>query len=294
MQAINFKRLHMKNIFKYILSASTLVLVFASCKKDEKRVVFEGGTAPVLSATSTGPFVLLQPDKDKPAVTFKWTNPNYQFNTGVSSQDVTYTLQIDTAGSNFTLNPNKQEVAIANDLNVSYTEKDLNGFLTKMALTAGVTYNMEIRLKATLVNGSVPLYSNVLKMKVTPYLDFAVEPPGTAANNYDDGNLWATGDCFPGPDFNNPLPSPLDMDLKFRKIDKLHYELITDFDGGTGYKLIQTQGVWGTQYHALDISTPLGGDFEKKDAEPKFGSPGVGKYKIEVNFQTGKYKLTKQ
>ena len=284
----------MKNIFKYILSASTLVIVFASCKKDEKRVVFEGGTAPVLTASSAGPFVLLQPDKDKLAVTFKWTNPNYKFNTGVSSQDVTYTLQIDTAGSNFTKNANMQEVAIANDLSVSYTEKDLNTFLTKMALTAGVTYNIEMRIKATLVNNSVPLYSNVLKMKVTPYLDFAVEPPGTLANNYNDGNLWATGDCFPSPDWSNPLPAPYDATLKFTKIDKLHYELIVDFDKTGGYKLIQAQGNWDTQYHALVANTPLSGEFEKKNSDPQFASPGVGKYKIEVNFQTGKYKLTPQ
>lgn len=284
----------MKNIFKYILTASTLAIIVASCKKDEKRVIFEGGTAPVLSASSTGPFILLQPDKDKPAVTFSWTNPNYKFNTGVSSQDVTYTLQIDTAGSNFTKNPNMQEVAIANNLSVAYTEKDLNTFLTKMALTAGVTYNVEMRIKATLVNSSVPLYSNVLKMKITPYLDFAVEPPGTLANNYNDGNLWATGDCFPGDDWKNPLPPPLDVDLKFTKIDKLHYELVVNFDKTGGYKLIQTQGNWDTQYHALVANTPLSGDFEKKNTDPQFASPGVGKYKIEVNFQTGKYKLTPQ
>jgi starch-binding outer membrane protein SusE/F len=284
----------MKYISKILLGSLMVTTALLSCKKDENKVYFEGGTDPVLTASSTAPLVLQQPNKDKPAITFSWTNPDYSFNTGVSSQNVTYTLQIDTAGSNFKSNKNLQETSISNELKVTWTQKDLNIFLTKMALTAGVTYNLDVRVKATLINNSVPRYSNVVKLKVTPYLDFAVEPPGTAANNYDDGNLWATGDCFPGPDFNNPLPPPLDVNLKFTKIDKLHYELITDFDGGTGYKLIQTQGEWGTQYHAIDGNTPLGGDFEKKDAEPKFGSPGVGKYKIEVNFQTGKYKLTKQ
>jgi len=38
----------------------------------------------------------------------------------------------------------------------------------------------------------------------------------------------------------------------------------------------------------------VGGDFEKKDSDPQFASPGVGNYKIEVNFQTGKYKVTPQ
>ena len=74
----------------------------------------------------------------------------------------------------------------------------------------------------------------------------------------------------------------------------MHYELIVDFDKTGGYKLIQQPGVWSTQYHAITAGAALSGDFEKKDADPQFASPGVGKYKIEVNFQTGKYKLTSQ
>lgn len=284
----------MKNKLKYFIPALVLIVAFASCKKDEHKVYFQGGTAPVLSSSVAGPLVLQKGNKDLTALKLKWTNPDYKFNTGVSSQNVTYTLQVDTAGSNFSKNPNMQEITLSGDLGMTLTQKDLNLLLTKMALAADVAYNLEMRVKAALVNNSAVLYSNVFKIRVTPYLDFAVEPPGTAANNYDDGNLWATGDCFLGPDWNNPLPSPLDVNLKFTKIDKLHYELITDFDKTGGYKLIQKQGDWGTQYHALVANTPLEGAFEKKDADPQFASPGVGKYKIEVNFQTGKYKLTKQ
>jgi len=65
------------------------------------------------------------------------------------------------------------------------------------------------------------------------------------------------------------------------------------FNAGGYYKLIQAQGVWGTQYHALAPADALGGEFEKRDADPAFQSPGAGRYKIEVNFQTGKYKLTR-
>ncbi|MBO9681353.1 MAG: SusE domain-containing protein [Flavisolibacter sp.] len=284
----------MKYISKILLGPLMVTTALLSCKKDEHKVYFEGGTDPVLTVSSTAPLVLQQPDKDKPAITFSWTNPDYSFNTGVSSQNVTYTLQIDTAGSGFKRNKNLQETAISNDLKVTLTQKDLNTFLTKMALTAGVTYNLDIRVKAALINNSVARYSNVVKLKVTPYLDFAVEPPGTAANNYDDGQLWVTGDCFPSPDWANPIPAPYDVSLKFTKIDKLHYELIADFDKTGGYKMIQKQGDWSTQYHALVANTPLEGDFEKKDSDPQFASPGVGRYKIEVNFQTGKYKLTKQ
>jgi starch-binding outer membrane protein SusE/F len=283
----------MKNILKFIAGAFLLTTLLPACQKDENQVIFEGGTNPVLSSTVAGPLVLRKEDKDNVVMVLKWTNPNYMFNTGVSSQDVTYVLQIDTAGKNFT-SSNFQEKSIANDLDITMTVKDLNTFLSKMELVAGRQYNMEMRIKASLAGGAVPLYSNVFTIKVTPYLDFAVEPPGTAANNYTDGNLWVVGDCFPSPDWSNPVPPPYDVSLKFTRIDVLHYELIADFDRAGGYKLIQTQGVWGTQYHAMTANTPLAGEFEKRDADPQFASPGVGRYKIEVNFQTGKYKLTPQ
>ena len=265
---------------------------FVSCTKDENKVIFEGGTAPVLTASSTANLVLNSNNKDNEAVRLYWTNPEYRFNTGISSQDVTYTLQIDLAGANFQ-STTLQEMSIAKDLEVKLTVKDINTFLTKMALTAGVAYNIEMRIKAALINNSVPLYSNVIAIKITPYLDFAVEPPG-AAPDYTNGSLWVIGDCFGAPNWSNPLPSPQDVKHKFTKVDKLHYELIIDFVSAGGYKMIQEQGDWSKQYHALVANTPLAGDFEKKDSDPQFASPGVGKYKIEVNFQTGKYKLTAQ
>lgn len=283
----------MKNMIKLLFGSLFLALVVSSCEKDENRVIFEGGTNPVLTSSAAGPLVLLKDNKENVALTLNWTNPDYMFNTGISSQDVSYILQVDTTGKNFT-SGNLQERAIARDTNLVLLVKDMNTFLSKMELQAGTQYNVELRIKATLGGGAVPLYSNVLQIQMTPYLDFAVEPPGTAANNYDDGSLWVTGDCFPSPDWANPLPAPYDQSLRFTKIDKLHYELICDFDATGGYKMIQTPGVWATQYHALVANTALSGEFEKRDADPQFASPGVGRYKIEVNFQTGKYKLTPQ
>ncbi len=161
-----------------------------------------------------------------------------------------------------------------------------------MELKAGVPHNLEFRIKASL-GSAAPLLSNVVKMTISPYLDFAVEPPGTAANNYEDGNLWAVGDAFAA-GWSNPLPAPYDVSQKFTKIDVLHYELIINFIGGGGYKLIQEQGVWGTQYHALAGGDANSGSFERKDAEPGFPGQPAGRYKIQINFQTGRYTVTKQ
>lgn len=281
----------MKNILKLLFGSLFLAAAFSSCEKDENKIYYEGGTPPVLTASSTATMVLNKDFKDDVALKFTWTNPDYRFTTGVSSQDVTYTIQVDTAGKNFT-SAGIQERAIAKDLSVTLTVKELNAFLSKMELKAGVAYNMEFRLKASLANNTLPLLSNVIKIRITPYLDFAVEPPGTAANNYNDGELWVVGDAFAG-GWNNPLLAPYLTTQKFTRIDVLHYELTATFNATGAYKMVQTMGVWGTQYHAMDGTAALSGDFEKRDADPGFPSPGAGSYKIEVNFQTGKYKLTK-
>ena len=115
----------MKKSIKFLLSASLLLIVFASCKKDENQVLYEGGTAPKLSASSSANMVLNIANSTNQALAFSWTNPNYKFSTGPSSQNVTYILQIDTTGSNFS-NQNIQEFSIANDLSFSMTVKELN------------------------------------------------------------------------------------------------------------------------------------------------------------------------
>lgn len=283
----------MKSSFLKIISLASFALFFVACKKDEKQVIYEGGTNPVLKSSVTTPLVLLKSQLNDIAITFTWSNPDYRFNTGVSSQNVNYIIQIDSAGKNFS-SSRLQETMVVADLSKSFTVKEFNSFMSKMELEASRQHTVEVRIKSTLTNGSAPLYSNSVTVRVTPYLDFIVEPPGTAANNYLDGNLWVIGDCFGAPNWTNPLPSPQDVNHKFTRIDILHYELVINFVSGGGYKMIQTQGVWGTQYHALTAGAALEGEFEKRDADPQFASPGPGRYKIQVNFQTGKYKLTPQ
>lgn len=283
----------MKSFNKFFILALFFLATFQACKKDDKQVLFEGGTAPKLTTTlsPTGSLTLLKDDKDKVAATFSWTNPEYRFNTGVSSHNVNYILQVDTAGANFKSSL-LQEQSFANNLEVTFTVKELNAFLVKMERAHGVPHNMEMRVKSALVNNSVPLYSNVFKKTIIPYLDFAVEPPGTLANNYTDGNLWIVGDAVAS-GWSNPLPVPFSETQKFSRTDVLHYVDTLTFNATGAYKLIQIQGDWTQQYHALDGNAKLEGSFEKKDSDPGFPSPGAGSYRVEINFQTGKYKLTK-
>src|SRR5205809_5080574 len=119
----------MKNLIKTIAGAFLLTVFLFSCEKDENKVYFEGGTSPVLSSSVTTPELPLSfANKDKEALKLSWTNPAYKFNTGVSSQDVNYQIEVDTTGANFN-NPNKLTVSANKDLSKSFIVSDFNNFL---------------------------------------------------------------------------------------------------------------------------------------------------------------------
>lgn len=271
---------------KTILRLNTLLLLFASllfsCEKDESKIYFQGGTAPVLTANQTE-LVLTRDKADQPAVTFSWTNPEYSFNTGVSSLNVTYLLQVDTTGSSFSA---PQEVSITSELSKTFTDKDLNAILTKLNLMEDIPHNMEFRIKASLVNNTVPLYSNVIQMVITPYLDVAVPIPPT-------GELYITGDGTPSNWTNTPPETQA-----CEKISNTEYSIVMHFKPGFYYKFLSTQGFWQPQYGG---SSATGGDIGYNFGLPGQSDPaGIptpgeeGDYKVDLNFKTGKYTVTKQ
>ena len=277
----------MKNLIKLLLGSFLLTSFLFSCKKDENKVYYENGTAPVLTASALTDLVLNRTNSANTAVTFTWTNPDYKFNTGISSQDVNYTLQIDTTGSNFA-NPSIQEAAISSALRLDLTVKDLNTYLTKLGLNDGVPYNVEFRLKSALANGSVALYSNVIKIKVTTYLDVAIAIPVT-------GELFITGNGVPS-DWTNDPPA----NQKCIKVSNTEYYIIMSFTPGKYYKFLTTLTQWQPQYGLKPGSggTGASGDLglnpgggSDPDAIP---TPAVsGTYKVTLNFKTGKYTAVK-
>ena len=125
---------------------------------------------PVLSASQSGTIPLSSTTKANIAVTFSWTNPNYMFASGVSSQNVNYLLEIDTLGSNFT-NPNRVSFTATSDLSMPLVDSVLNSALSNtMLLTTGFSHTIQVRVTAS-VNGATAtnLVSNVLQFKVTPW-----------------------------------------------------------------------------------------------------------------------------
>ncbi len=279
----------MKKLLKYILPF--LLIYLSSCTKDENRIYYEGGTAPVLTASTTAAVVLDSNFKNQQAMKFSWTNPDYKFTTGISSQDVVYILEVDTTGANFT-NPKKQEIAIARETEVTYTVKELNAIVSRLELTENVSHNMEFRIKATLGSGSVPLYSNVIKRTITPYLDVAVPLPPT-------NELYITGDGTPSGWTNSP-PAAQKATPVLASLTQSGYTSFTitmALTPGKYYKFLSTLGAWQPQYGGKDAN---GGDLGYNMGLPGQSDPDAiptpatsGTYKITLNFRTGKYTVEK-
>ena len=277
----------MKN--RLLILFSLFILVLASCTKDENKIYYEGGTAPVLTASATTSIPLSFADKDKEAIKLSWTNPNYQFTTGISSQDVNYMIEIDTTGSNFS-NPQKQSVAVSKDLSKSFTQSEFNDFLlNQLVLKPGMSHNLEIRVTSSLTGDNAKLPSNVLKLTATPFaIPPKVTPPAT-------GTLFITGDATPG----NWQCGCGEADLtsqQFTQVSPTLYVLPSiALTGGKSYTFVPDYGSWSTKYSIKTKNDPAlvnGGDFQVGGED--ILAPAVsGNYKIEVDFQRGKFTVTK-
>jgi len=276
----------MKNIRLSFVALLAMAGLFTSCEKDENKIFSTAGTPPVI--TSNNSAARLVPGEEAlETIRFSWTNPNYYFTTGISSQDVNYALEFDTLGANFK-SANKNVVTVAKDLTRAFTQLELNSILgNNMKLPLGRTYNVEARVVSTLTNSSLPLASNTWRFTATPF----APPPKVATPSAN--NLWVTGSAFAS-SWSNPLPNPFDVSQKFTRVTNTLYELVIPMIPGGAYKLIQTQGDWSTQYKFV-AGDALAGTFEKRDADPAFPAPAVaGTYKLRFDFQAGTFTATKQ
>jgi hypothetical protein len=200
----------MKKIIQPLIIALSSLVFLASCSKEEDREIFLGGTAPVLAASVSGSIPLGFATENNAAVKFSWTNPEYDFASGISSQDVVYTLEIDVAGSSFS-GANKKTVSISKELSIAYTQKEFNIILSDLQLKLNTPAVIEVRVIASLGATVTKLTSNVMRFNVTPF----APPPKVPIPTL--GTLWIIGDAVAS-GWNNPLPAPFVTNQKFTKV----------------------------------------------------------------------------
>jgi hypothetical protein len=289
---------NMKSLDKYfnktMLIAASGLLLLASCKKDEAKLYYTGGTAPVLTATVTGSIPLPITDTTATAVTFTWTNPNYQFSNGISSMNVTYYLQFDTTAA-FN-SPNMQTVAVSADLSKTFTVASLNNLIGNgLQLAFGQPHTLLVRLESFLqpftsaTPVAAPLVSTALSYAVTPFAPPpVVTPPST-------GTLFIVGSATPGGSahgWDNPISNTPVSQQQFTEISPTEYKITIPLIGGGEYKLIAVNGSWTNQWSVAKADTyPTGGPFVFNGAN-SIAPAASGTYTIDVNFQTGIFTVT--
>lgn len=278
----------MKNIFR-LIAFSLLVAGISSCEKQETKDYYEGGTAPVLTGSATT--VALEPGTEtNTALVVNWTNPNYKFTSGISSLDVTYTLEMDTLGANFA-SSKKVSAVVSRDLSKSYTVGELNSILGNdmlLQLNPRRNYTMQMRVISTIGTG-VPLTSNVITFTTKPF-----QPPPKVAPPTTD-HLYIVGDATGG-GWANPVPVP---SQEFTRMSATLYQITVALSGGKHYLFLPLNGDWGNKYAVKNSSQPVdGGDFGYNGSNSTYNTdiPGPtvdGTYKITVDFQLGKYSVVK-
>lgn len=279
----------MKKIFQTICIVAISAVVFTSCKKDENRVIFDKGTAPVFTASLSDSIPLNYLSRANQAISFNWTNPNYQLNTGISSYDVSYEIEIDTVGANFT-NPKKKVIPVSKDLTISIIQGDFNDYLlNQLELKDSMFHNIEIRVKSFLTGNTGILYSNSIAFKVYPYaIPPKVTPPAS-------GRLFITGAATPG-NWQCGCGEPALTSQEFTRNSYTEFELSSiRLNGGASYLFIPVYGSWTEKFGFTgngNENNVNGDDF--KFGGNDFKAPADnGNYKITVDFQRGKFTVVK-
>lgn len=280
-----------RSIHSILLLSGAGLLLLASCKKDESKVIFNGGTAPVLTSTATDSVSLPLGDTTATAVTFSWTNPNYSFSDGPSSANVQYVLEFDTSAS-FS-SPKLQTIGFSGTLSVTYTVSQFNAIVANgMLLTTGMAHTIQARVQSyiqpfTPGTASVGLMSSApVSFTVNPY---ALPPTVTPPKN---DSLYIVGAAVAADNWANPMPPANIPAETFTRMSATDYQIVVGLVGGGEYKLISSNGSWTDQWSVAAADTyPNGGPFVYNGANC-IAPAATGNYLIDVNFQTGKFTVT--
>ena len=268
------KSIIMKHIVKLLLVAASIGMIFASCDKTGNlpTTKYATGMDPVLTS-SVAATVPSPGDSSKNIITFSWTSANYATN----ASTVKYILEFDSSGRNFA---KEQTITITGGLSDTLTAKALNTILLGFGFAYNTAYNVDVRVTSSYGNNNIKLVSNVLTLKMTPYVvPPKVVPPSTKA-------LYLVGSATAG-GWGNPVPTP---SQQFKMLDSVTYQGTFYLNGGQQYLLLPLNGDWTHKYSVQDNTInglSAGGSFGA-DLPSNFPGPATtGMYKITVDFQHG-------
>jgi hypothetical protein len=163
----------MKNIFKFLTLAVTIVIVITACTKVKDLPYYNNGAAVALTASKTS-VVPTPADSITSVIAFSWTSPKYAQDSSLYK----FILEIDSSGRNFAKESTK---ITTGSLTTTLTGKELNAILLNYGFSLGVPYDLDVRVTSSYGNNNEKYLSNVVKVKVTPYNDPSVLTTGNTS-----------------------------------------------------------------------------------------------------------------
>lgn len=263
----------MNKLYAFIVGA----LLLASCEKVADLPFYGPGKDPVISASVT---TIAAPASDsmKTALILNWTSPEYATDTA----NTKFIVQIDSTGRNFSKAVSRE---ILGARSFAFTARELNNILLGYGFEFNKAYDIDVRVISSYANNNERRFSNVIKIKATPYkTPPRVQLPTT-------GKLFIVGDATQG-GWSNPVPVP---SQELHRIDETTFGGIFRLNGGKQYLLLPENGNWGAKYSVGNngvAGLSAGGDFAFNASDNFPGPAADGFYKIIVDFQSGKFTVT--
>lgn len=220
------------------------LLLLASCKKDEVKVVANPANAKPGTLTASATNVpLAKADLSKVAVAFSSTGANFGYSAAVTS-----TLQIAVKGTSFATK--KEYVLTGKNVSLSFTQADFNNMLLALNLPTGQAAQVEARMQYSISNNVAPIYSNVVTLTATPFaLVSYVYVPGAYQ-----GWTPATADSLKSATGNGVYTGI----INFTGSD-LSFKITSDKKGSTWYGILN--GALSSSGSATNITAPGNGQY---------------------------------
>ncbi len=238
----------MRLSYIYVL---VFALMLAACEKDQDMVQLGSDiTAPVITSQQNGfTQIITEENSVLDSITFRWSGADF----GAATQ-LTYTLEIDSAGRNFASAVSLG--ATAYDSIIVPLASFNSRLLDNLKVTPNVASSLELRVRAA-INGTYTTVSDVVRITITPWKEVRENAPA---------NLWLPGG-YQGWD---PAHAPI-----IYAISDYVYEGYVYINSGTAFKFTSapdwdhinygfsgTDGVLTTDGLADGLSVSTGGFYK--------------------------------
>jgi len=275
----------MKRIFNLIPAFLFLLMLTNACSEKEflsvATVPAEGTFKVSPSATSIE--LIRSGAGTHTAIVFNWDTIVY----GVSTP-TNFTLQMDSVNGDFSTPI--EDVISTNTFQIAFTDSVMNYRALKLNLKPFIPGEIKVRLKANLAYNTLPVYTTVVPVTITPYDDGLMFKMPAAL--YIQGDAVASNGSYPIPEAQQMV-----------QIDNHRFALLVSLTAGKHFNFSSSATAMSDPaYKAATTSEPLtGGTFIPSGSQttpPNGGSDisspaTTGIYRVIVDFKTGTYTASK-